>query len=470
MEKIAIMKKLSILILLTLTTSTLLAQNTFPATGNVGIGIAVPLYNVDVSSGANTTLKIGSTVNTGYSDLIFKGSLNSWKISKSPSGTGTSSAPGTLSFTYNTNVYGGDRPVLQLNHTVSSWDAQFGTTDRNLFGGVNLAVYGSLGAQKLVVSGSTTGGSQPMLSVSHAYDGNIVDIKGVNYTTTSGANVLVGLDTRVTVNSGNVWGVLGLVNTSSTVTSSAVGVYGSVTSPNAEQFAGFFNGRVGTNSVYQSSDARLKDNIVDLNNGMLDKLNRINPKEYVFKNINGLNLPRGKQVGVLAQEINEIFPELVIQSLSPAELTGGTNADATKYLMVNYNGLIPYLIKGIQELSVKVEDQQREIDLLLSLTRNREQNNDEKIMPNPGEAALFQNHPNPFTIDTEIEMTLPETAIQASVIVYNLEGKELKSIQVLDRGNTSIRLLGNELNAGMYLYVLLVDGKVIATKRLILTK
>src|SRR5690349_20088285 len=101
----------------------LVAQDTFPTTGNVGIGTATPAYNLDISSGANTTLKIGSTATTVLSDLVFKGSLSSWKISKSASGSpGTG---GSLDITYNTNIYGGDRPVLRLAHTVSDWTAQF---------------------------------------------------------------------------------------------------------------------------------------------------------------------------------------------------------------------------------------------------------------------------------------------------------------------------------------------------------
>lgn len=82
------MKKLSFLILLTLTTSTLFAQNTFPATGNVGIGTTTPSYNLHISSATNTTLTIGTTVSNGYSNLFFKGSApDMWKIKKSPSGS-----------------------------------------------------------------------------------------------------------------------------------------------------------------------------------------------------------------------------------------------------------------------------------------------------------------------------------------------------------------------------------------------
>jgi hypothetical protein len=67
-------------------------------------------------------------------------------------------------------------------------------------------------------------------------------------------------------------------------------------------------------------------------------------------------------------------------------------------------------------------------------------------------------------------MTLPEITRQAHLTVYNMEGKQLKNIQINDRNNTSVKISGSELPAGMYLYALIVDGKVVDTKRLVLTR
>ena len=67
-------------------------------------------------------------------------------------------------------------------------------------------------------------------------------------------------------------------------------------------------------------------------------------------------------------------------------------------------------------------------------------------------------------------MELPEVTSQASLIIYNLEGKQLKNIQVNERGTATVKISGSELNPGMYLYTLIADGKVVDTKRLILTK
>ena len=66
-------------------------------------------------------------------------------------------------------------------------------------------------------------------------------------------------------------------------------------------------------------------------------------------------------------------------------------------------------------------------------------------------------------------MTVPETWA-ATVMIYNLEGKQMKNIQVHDRGKVSVKISGSELSAGMYLYALIADGKVVDTKRMILTQ
>jgi len=89
--------------------------------------------------------------------------------------------------------------------------------------------------------------------------------------------------------------------------------------------------------VVVSSDARLKANIVSLGS-TLSKLLLIDGKSYTMKK-------DGKQkIGVLAQEIREVFPELVSE-------------DANEMLAVNYQGLVPVLINALKE-------QQAEIDKL----------------------------------------------------------------------------------------------------------
>ena len=87
------------------------------------------------------------------------------------------------------------------------------------------------------------------------------------------------------------------------------------------------------------SDARLKANITSLGN-TLSKLLLLDGKSYTLKSNESV-----EKIGLLAQEIEKIFPELVKQ----AGDDGGT-------LSVNYQGLIPILINAIKEQQKQIKD------------------------------------------------------------------------------------------------------------------
>ena len=96
--------------------------------------------------------------------------------------------------------------------------------------------------------------------------------------------------------------------------------------------------------IITSSDARLKTNIVSLGS-TLSKLLLIDGKSYTM-------IKDGKQkIGLLAQEIKEVFPELVTE-------------DDNEMLAVNYQGLVPVLINALKEQESKFEKQQAEIEEL----------------------------------------------------------------------------------------------------------
>lgn len=83
--------------------------------------------------------------------------------------------------------------------------------------------------------------------------------------------------------------------------------------------------------------------------------------------------------------------------------------------------------------------------------------------------ALYQNSPNPLNTDTEIAMLVPESARGAVLVIYSIEGKQVKTLPVQRRGNTSVNIQRNELNPGIYIYTLLIDGKAMDSKRMVIT-
>ena len=83
-------------------------------------------------------------------------------------------------------------------------------------------------------------------------------------------------------------------------------------------------------------------------------------------------------------------------------------------------------------------------------------------------AVLYQNTPNPFSAETKIKYCLPENVENAAINVYSLNGNLLLTKPITQLGNGSIIINGNELEAGMYIYTLAVDGQEVDSKRMIL--
>jgi len=94
------------------------------------------------------------------------------------------------------------------------------------------------------------------------------------------------------------------------------------------------------------SDERMKQNIVSLSDTSgLAAINALNPVSFNWKDT---SLGAGRQFGLVAQQVENVFPNLV-QTTNPTELTPyGTKT-------VNYYGLIAPIVKAIQELSTKFD-------------------------------------------------------------------------------------------------------------------
>ncbi|MEN8157549.1 MAG: T9SS type A sorting domain-containing protein [Bacteroidota bacterium] len=83
--------------------------------------------------------------------------------------------------------------------------------------------------------------------------------------------------------------------------------------------------------------------------------------------------------------------------------------------------------------------------------------------------TLFQNAPNPFSEGTKIKYYLEEQVGTATIFIYDMNGKQLRSNKLRLRGSGEITINSGELDAGMYMYTLIADGQVIGTKQMILT-
>ena len=91
--------------------------------------------------------------------------------------------------------------------------------------------------------------------------------------------------------------------------------------------------------AFNSSDERLKDNITYIGNP-LEKLQKIGGYDFDWNKKQ--DIYSGKDVGVIAQEIEAILPSAV------------SDRD-TGYKGVQYHKIIPLLVEGIKELNQKVD-------------------------------------------------------------------------------------------------------------------
>ena len=83
---------------------------------------------------------------------------------------------------------------------------------------------------------------------------------------------------------------------------------------------------------------------------------------------------------------------------------------------------------------------------------------------------LKQNAPNPFSKNTIIQTYVPADAHQAQLVIYNADGRQLKSYSLSNNGLNNVTINAGTLASGQYMYSLIVDGKLIDTKTMVLAK
>lgn len=259
-------------------------------------------------------------------------------------------------------------------------------------------------------------------------------------------------------------------------------------------YAGYFNGNVYSTGTITSSDRKLKKDISDLTKGM-DIISRLKPKTYQFRqdgNYKLMNLPEGRQYGLIAQDVEEVLPTLVKQTeFDPNMITNLSTAkspnttvqqkaeEKIEFKGVNYTELIPIMVKGMQEqqetieaLTKKMDEQNKKIEAMTSLVEkltSGSTSNTTSSMLNLTSASLGQNIPNPPVNGiTTIDYFIPENAVRAEIRVVNSLGQQIHQQSTTGKGKGTVSVNTSGLNAGAYYYTLYVDGALIETKKLVI--
>lgn len=448
-------------------------------------------------------------------------------LSKNTTGTyNTATGAQTMYFntTGNYNTATGSN-ALTLNTTGSSnTGTGFGTLYGNTTGNNNTAdgtaaMNGNNTGSNNTADGywalkTNTGGSDNTATGSQALtynttgNNNTADgFQALNAETTGGGNVALGTYSLInqTTGSNNIGIGFGAYPTSSTALTNWVGIGTSIGSGiSASNMVELGNSSV--TSIRQQvastivSDGRIKDNVkanvpglefINLLRPVTYNLNIHRQNEMIYKNKEtGLSDWDGKydiekmtMTGFIAQEVEKAAKDAgydfsgVEKPATPDGLYG-----------VRYSDFIMPLVKSVQELSASNDALKKQNDelqttvselknMVLDMQQSMSQccsnyqaykatsliNSNTSLSP-----VLNQNVPNPFTVNTVISCTIPGTFQQAEVKVINSIGTEILSFPVQQTGISSFTVNGSTLAAGIYQYTLIIDGRVVDTKKMVL--
>jgi len=231
------------------------------------------------------------------------------------------------------------------------------------------------------------------------------------------------------------------------------------------------NGTAYAYSYQNLSDKTLKENIRTVPNA-LDKVLKLRGVFYNFKNevLNNSKdtltvIPDIKpktELGFIAQEVENVLPE-VVNTLDDGRKT------------VAYSNIVALLVEAIKEQENKIQQLQDEVNSLTELnnskTKTKESPESNKTyLKDRYESVLYQNNPNPFNTISEISCYIPETVQKAEIFVYDMQGVQLKKIELPSKGLVVLNFKASEFSPGMYLYSLISDGQEVDTKKMIITK
>lgn len=307
---------------------------------------------------------------------------------------------------------------------------------------------------------------------------------------------LIGIESHVgSFNNGKTIGVSGCPITGLYGT----GIFGSSSYPYYNyidgKYAGFFYGNVKVSNgtingiVTSGSDARLKEDVTEIadtergeDGSVISKLELLTPVSYRYKDMNAgkergtyvdkdgkeVELPEEKpsqvmtkrHFGFVAQELQQVYPDLVYEN-------------DNGYLSVNYTELIPILVQSIKELKSEIDELKSTAGMAshAPLTEGELETLSIPFREGVGVgSSMSQNIPNPFSEKTDIAIFLPESVQTATLYIYDLSGKQLEQHPVEGRGETVMTIHADKMDAGMYVYSLIADKKVVTTKKMIVVK
>lgn len=332
--------------------------------GTTSIGYQA-LYNQTSSSTVNTAIgyQAGYTLTTGSGSNVFVGATagyyatgtNNTALGYACLANNNSGATGS----YNTSI----GSLSLANNTTASYNTAVGYQAgySNTTASYNTAVGYQSSYTNTTSTNTTAIGSQALYSGGGYYDTAIGFQAGYSVTSGSGgSNTFVGWKAGQYSNAlttGSSCTYIGCYASPSSATAvSELVVCTGNSSVGKGSYTGYING--GTGGTYQgnnsaawsiTSDQRLKKNIVDNNVG-LDKVIQIQVRNFEYRTEDEVtDLPKnqaikkqGVQLGVIAQELQQVLPDCVKQ-------------ESTGVLAVDSTDIMYHMINAIKELNAEIQ-------------------------------------------------------------------------------------------------------------------
>ncbi|GIW64534.1 MAG: hypothetical protein KatS3mg092_0467 [Patescibacteria group bacterium] len=409
--------------------------------GNVGIGTTAPSHKLSIAGGYQTTglsgeanqLHIGASGTSPNAAQIVWGDNTGWKLNFGTRVSGTFTERVTILDTGNVGI-GTTNPqrakLVVEDSVVSPISPPWG-------GSANTHAFSIMAYDP----------SPPATDkISYAIQGTAKELG-----TTSVSGHRVGTNGILIKSDETDWYLSGSLGQQSGSNNRAYGVVSYVKScPSGYQcFSGFFNGgssnpypfvvetgnvgigttNPGTYKLYvvgtaystggwQTSDIRLKNKIEDLDN-VLDKIKNLETFKFTWKKDQypDKGLPDGAHLGISAQQIQQVFPELV-------------NYDNEGFLAVDYAGLSVINLKAIKEQQNQIEN----LNKTLSLTSSGD-----VVIENTSEEYVYDG-----VQDFENQKSTTSDVIKSQN--YNLK---LKTGEIIERIGAFAEIVAAKIKAGL---------------------
>jgi hypothetical protein len=462
--------------------SVLRAQNSYPSTGDARI------HTLTIGQGGSSI-----ATNTALGDsALFSNTTGSANV-----------AVGYYAMPVNTTAF---------NNVALGYRSMYSNTTGygNVAIGPN-ALYANVGGGSNIgmgwnaLFGTTSGVANTAIGV-YAGDGNTTG----NYNTAMG---FFALDDNTTGSNNTAYGTYALMSNGQGSNLTAVGTDADVSVDQLSNATALGYGakvsasnsvRIGNSSVTSIggyapwtnfSDGRYKRNITQNVPG-LAFINKLAPVTYTL-DVNGIEGklhanrkrpqgPNGQQMPdpladptyqqAMKEKSQLVYTGFVAQDVEKAAQSIGYNfsgvdkpKDDQSFYGLRYSDFVVPLVKAVQELSKQNDSLRARMDQLEQLLSTGSAAENSSVV-SLSSAKLFQNNPNPVSGSTLINYYVPGNTGTAMLQIADMNGATIKTVTVTGSGHGQLRLQTDQLASGTYTYALIVDGRLIDTKKMVVVK